>query len=367
MGLLRFFLAISVVIAHFGTDIDIKLVYGSEAVKAFFIISGFYMSLVLSEKYIGKNDRYLLFLSNRYLRLMPYYFLVLITHYGLDALSMYPNLSFLNLVGDYHLFSINFGVAILVAFTHLFIIGQDLLCFLGLDPITRELFWTSDFMNTTPVLHHMMSNPPTWTLSLELYFYAIAPFLVKKSMKTISVLIFFSVLIRLLISGQANLPIDPWSYRFFPSELMFFLIGIVCYRFYTVLREIKLPVLSGPLVLIGILVLTVFYYTIPLVNELIFLNFDYRPWFYYLAVSCSIPILFKTTKNSTWDRFFGELSFPIYISHSLSNKIVSQFNLSFLSPGLDVIGVTLCISVISIFLFINPIEKWRQRSLILQN
>ena len=50
MGVLRCLLALSVLLAH---DVDgwFKLIDGAVAVQCFFLISGFYMALVLNERY----------------------------------------------------------------------------------------------------------------------------------------------------------------------------------------------------------------------------------------------------------------------------------------------------------------------------
>ena len=50
MGLLRFILAASVVLAHSGDFFGFKFTGGLIAVETFFIISGFYMALILDTK-----------------------------------------------------------------------------------------------------------------------------------------------------------------------------------------------------------------------------------------------------------------------------------------------------------------------------
>jgi peptidoglycan/LPS O-acetylase OafA/YrhL len=54
MGILRFILALSVVIFHAGACWGVKMVQGQVAVQAFYLISGFYMALILNGKYPGK-------------------------------------------------------------------------------------------------------------------------------------------------------------------------------------------------------------------------------------------------------------------------------------------------------------------------
>ena len=78
MGKIRLLLALSVVAVHGGIIWKFQLVGGHIAVQAFFIISGFYMSLILNEKYIGSNSSYKLFITNRFLRLYPIYWTVLL-------------------------------------------------------------------------------------------------------------------------------------------------------------------------------------------------------------------------------------------------------------------------------------------------
>ena len=47
------FLAVSVIVSHTEPILGLNMMPGYEAVRLFFIISGFYMSLVLSGKYKG--------------------------------------------------------------------------------------------------------------------------------------------------------------------------------------------------------------------------------------------------------------------------------------------------------------------------
>ncbi|MHA2428144.1 MAG: hypothetical protein ACXADB_08990 [Candidatus Hermodarchaeia archaeon] len=53
MGSIRLFLAFAVLMSHAGVC-DIEIIPGHVAVQTFFIISGFYMSLILAQKYGDK-------------------------------------------------------------------------------------------------------------------------------------------------------------------------------------------------------------------------------------------------------------------------------------------------------------------------
>src|SRR5690349_20655091 len=77
MGTIRFLLALSVLLEHIGPTGPVHLLGAHTAVQSFYIISGFYMALVLNEKYVGVNGSYTLFLGNRLLRLYPAYLALL--------------------------------------------------------------------------------------------------------------------------------------------------------------------------------------------------------------------------------------------------------------------------------------------------
>ncbi|MEK6790185.1 MAG: acyltransferase family protein, partial [Deltaproteobacteria bacterium] len=85
LGLLRTILAVAVVIVHSSGIFGYNVVGGMVAVQSFYIISGFYMSLILNEKY---TDLYV-FYTNRILRLYPIYLVVVL----LTLIISYADLS----------------------------------------------------------------------------------------------------------------------------------------------------------------------------------------------------------------------------------------------------------------------------------
>src|SRR5476649_791703 len=74
MGLLRLVLAAGVVSGHI-TDHDL-LAGGLGSVQCFYVISGFFIAMTLSEKYVQAGDR-MLFYSNRLLRIFSMYWIFL--------------------------------------------------------------------------------------------------------------------------------------------------------------------------------------------------------------------------------------------------------------------------------------------------
>jgi peptidoglycan/LPS O-acetylase OafA/YrhL len=234
MGFLRFILAVTVVIAHSGPIFGYYFVGGVVAVQAFYIISGFYMSLILNEKYTGKNS-YKLFITNRLLRLYPIYWVIA----GLMVIlsCMYSiktkgnNFGFLQLYNLY-LNKMNFSTIIFLIFSNVFIFFQDVVMFLSINLSTGLLEFTKNFWDVEQPLYPFLLIRQTWTLGIELMFYIIAPFIVRKNKKVIFSLIFLSLILRGILMYKFGLRNDPWNYRFFPTELVFFLLGNISYKIY---------------------------------------------------------------------------------------------------------------------------------------
>ncbi|HYL19581.1 MAG TPA: acyltransferase family protein, partial [Burkholderiales bacterium] len=78
MGILRFMLAFAVFNGHANLPLGFSVVAGSTAVHCFFVISGFYMAMVLNEKYVPSGASYLDFISSRLFRLAPAYLTVVV-------------------------------------------------------------------------------------------------------------------------------------------------------------------------------------------------------------------------------------------------------------------------------------------------
>ncbi len=135
--------------------------------------------------------------------------------------------------------------------------------FLGLDTTTGSLFFAPFFRETNPELHRFLFIPQAWTIGVEIAFYLIAPFLVRRKLKIILLFIFLSVVIRVLLhfNGYKG---DPQSYRFFPSELVFFLMGLVAYKAYVYLKTRQIRPSLYYFIFIFIITLTLFFSFIPI-------------------------------------------------------------------------------------------------------
>lgn len=355
MGLLRLLLAFSVVSAHAGPILGSTLVGGKIAVQSFFLISGFYMALILQEKYVSRKKSYHLFMTNRLLRIFPAYWCILFLTFIISLILVY--------LGEDNKFTIyfenksvfNFLPFLYLLFSQLFIICLDWVMFMGIDVTSGNLFLTHDYLSTHPLLHNFILVPQAWTISLELLFYCLAPFLVKRKLWVLILLIILSLLLRFYLYS-IGLHREPWTNRFFPTEFVFFLFGILSYQLYTYIRSKNIPFLS--LGCFITLVITTILYNFFASDTKSTVNTTQLAYFGLLFVS--IPFVFQLTKANSFDRLLGILSFPVYLSHALVidvlQRIIPISNLF----GVETVLITLCVSVVIVYIVEKPVDRYRQ-------
>ena len=325
MGIIRFLLAVCVVSSHCEGIFHLPMMAGAVAVQLFYIISGFYMSIILNEKYNKKVNSYKLFISNRLLRLYPTYIIILVLTLGLCWLgSIKSDGMYLGKLDVYLHSNLSFVSLITLIFTNIFIIGQDIVMFLGLNIETGNLFFTSNFKNQSPELHTFLFVPQAWTLGVEIMFYIIAPFILTKGLKKVIILILTSIFIRYIVAYGYSFQNDPWGYRFFPSELLFFLLGYISYY---LLRKVKLPKIKTKwrwTYIIFLIFTILFYYNIQ-DYYIPYIPFGVKQITLTLIFTLTLPILFLSTEQNKLDRTIGELSYPIYISHMFFFMIFGMY------------------------------------------
>ncbi|RTY92234.1 MULTISPECIES: acyltransferase [unclassified Flavobacterium] len=360
MGIIRFLLALSVVITHCGPIFGIRLTSGEVAVQSFYIISGFYMSMILNEKYIGINNSYKLFITNRFIRLYPIYWAVVLLTLMICVTALFTNKDIITPFSSYasvHQNVFSFSYLIL---TNILLIGQDIVMFLGIDPSNGILFLTSDFRNTYPPLYSFLFIPQAWTLGLEITFYLIAPFILRKKTTIIIWLILLSFLLRLYIFNYLGFKNDPWSYRFFPTEIMFFLLGFLSYKMGL---KYKLKSKRHNYVILGYMLFLIFIYSYLPSTRLAYIPFKLKDVIYFTSIIFSIPFLFNFFKTNKRDAKIGELSYPIYISHMLVSLVCLMLPFTFLKNGSSIAFITIVLSLALNYFIAAPIEKIRQSRL----
>ena len=181
MGTLRFILAMSVVYGHAGDFLGFPLIPGDTAVQSFYAVSGFYMALVLNEKYRPGSSTYSLFISNRFLRLFPVYVTVLcLTLLLAFALSFFSSAKELPFIVQWRsLERLDWPSLVFLVASQIAMWGQDLYLFLTVKDGALA-FWP-DFYTAPQPAYTLLPIPQSWTLGLEFSFYLIAPFIVRRS------------------------------------------------------------------------------------------------------------------------------------------------------------------------------------------
>ncbi|HEY4371490.1 MAG TPA: acyltransferase [Burkholderiales bacterium] len=362
MGVLRLLLALLVVYAHCVYPFGRIGVSADNAVEIFYMISGFYMTLVLRDKYaVPGGEGLRAFYINRALRLFPAYLLVagvtlLLCLFGARLFGWAPQPA--HYVAQWHAEGVlDAPKLVWLGLTQISMLGLESFNFFNL---TRHGDLTL-ITGTGPSMFQswrLLLVPQAWSLSVELYFYMVAPFLVTRGLKWIITVALASFIVRVAVWQLAGLNEDPWSYRFFPSELMFFLLGAVACRIYALRREneAKAPPWYIALLLAGFAAIAVVIGRIgtgfhpgnliaPLVTAAAFL---------------ALPRLFAQTKSNRVDRALGELSYPVYVSHVLVIWIVGQgsFDVSgggfLLAAALVLVVATLVYQLVDL-----PIDRWR--------
>jgi peptidoglycan/LPS O-acetylase OafA/YrhL len=325
VGTLRFLLAFAVIIAHTRPMFGFTGIGGS-AVPAFFIISGFYMHLILSTKYIGDGST-LLFYQNRSLRLFPIYWVFLII-VGLISTAGYWNdpSNVAKVVLDRLVYAAYRPVSdatdgswpsILAIIPNLFFIGSEVLRQFWIAPpnstfsVLHALHAGGDAADNLSGLHRYLIAPQVWSLSVELIFYALVPALVR--LQTIWLLLATACLI---IGRSVGRDLACW-HLLFTTNLWLFLLGMLAYRSLSMIsfrRHANIMIAFIPFV---------YWLAWPVLENSAFAGWLYSTvvgallldaacWFLFAA---ALPALFVLTRNWRTDRAIGELSYPIYICH----------------------------------------------------
>lgn len=316
MGFLRFLLALMVIFVHTGMGGDGRL-----AVETFYMISGFYMSLVWVDKYASHPNPIRTFYISRALRIYPLYFIVLL---GSVLMALYlwqstPQFTVSNPVET----PLSWGAMLWVYMTQISLIGMEISIFYG--------------------LHGYWISPVAWTLGLELTFYLLVPLLMPRPRLMLGIFI-ASLGARYVAYHQFSWQGNPdyasiCSYRFFPFEIALFLAGVFAHGILTKISDRLLVIITSlKFIILTVLVLTGAFG----VHMLAHINFhkllarlniqaidlpfaqitdmqyfwsEASYWCFYATVFFGIIVLFQNTKRSKFDSKIGELSYPMYILH----------------------------------------------------
>jgi peptidoglycan/LPS O-acetylase OafA/YrhL len=373
MGFLRFLLAAAVIAEHSTSFFGLSFTGGHLAVRLFFIISGFYMMLILSTKYTtAQPKRYRLFISNRFLRIYPTYFFI----FFLSLLFYLAASAYLHRPADRlvlwqdawkHGHSLWLMFMGLCQFT---IIGMDTVCLFvydlvhgihlpAADSAPASVGWLptagADPAGIVPAWRFLFV-PQSWSISIELLFYLIVPWLT--SWRTRNLILLGSLSIASLL--VAKYLVNPalfglLGYFFFPFHVVLFVLGMLAYRH----SEAYLNWIPHGL---KIALISAMFSTLLLAQ---FIPTMVRTFLCITLVFLSLPILFEWTKSSRLQKWVGDLSYPMYICHILVKWVLLAL------AGISVKGATpagwlllicsVAMAAMILWLIDYPVDKWRQR------
>lgn len=352
MGTLRTLFAIAVVFAH---TYGYVFVGGRNAVQLFYMISGFLISYVLVERKAYPNISS--FYINRYLRLYPIYFVVAI-------LSLLAFAIALAMGTDVHFFKVYhdspFTANLLLVFSNITLFLQDWVMFSGVE--NNQLVFATNFSKSEVVLYPGLLVPQAWTLGVELLFYLIAPFVLPKKRVLLPLLV-LSISLRIYLIYVGLGKNDPWTYRFFPTELALFLLGALAHQvllpFYKKTLSTEHIEKYANVSTYALIFFTLVFWLIP-INELI------KTIALFSMFLALMPLTFVFQSRREWDKWIGDLSYPIYICHMLIIYVIT-FVLGKLGIADKVfISISSVASSILFSIFLNiyvgsPIELLRNR------
>lgn len=358
MGLFRVFLAVAVLISHLGLPAKTLLVTGPVAVQIFYVVSGFYMGLVLNERY-NRPALNRVFYVNRLARIFPVYLAFLALHLTVFGLLQWRG-------GDspfwpYLQDTVSPLEKVFLGVLNLTVVGQDIPFFLGIDH-GHLAYSDNPFRQHGHEVFHFMVIPPAWSLALELYFYALAPFIVRRPVWQIASIAAVSFGAR-IVAKLYGLTVDPFNYRFFPFELSTFLLGVLAYKAWASSpaswrdRRAAVPVVAA-------LAAIVFY-------PRLLGTWSELPFFTPVRIgtlvlcACALPALHERSRTWRLDRKVGELSFPVYLCHLLVIGLFPRVGVLAEYPALQavlVIAITLLLSWFVVRFVERGVERWRRRN-----
>ncbi len=342
MGILRFILALNILLLHLPHLGNVPVIGAIQAVSIFFMISGFYMAFILNEKYIKKAGSYKLFITNRFLRIFPTYWVVLLALIILSTIKLH--------------FHIGTGDDAITHFTSFYAhasSGEYFFAMLNFWLRNLTLLITTDYFWNISKYPGFLLVQQAWTLQLELLFYLVAPFIARLKF---SKLLLFTVLLLCFnyFVFSFHLLSEELLISNFLNCFIFFLLGIFSYKLFTILKNIEL---KRNFLIKLILFAFAFIYL-----------FSFTGIFYYLVIAGVLPFFFLFSRTIKIDAWIGEFSYPVYLTHFLFIKFINNFPSLYKQPVLSIfviIALTLTVSWLIIKYIDVPINQYRQRRITL--
>jgi peptidoglycan/LPS O-acetylase OafA/YrhL len=343
VGFLRMLLAFAVLAGHTGI-LDFEILPGPVAVRAFFLLSGFTMALVLERRYAGLPVR--AFYLSRFLRLAPAYVLMLALSLAtVLVLDAHPFLRRDTLAGVAHG---DAGTLAVWLWTNAAVFGQEAMYWLR-HTTAGALAWSPGPVADTAKAYTLLLVPQAWSLSVEFCFYLAAPWIFSRGPRLAGGLLVASLALHVGLD-RAFPGFDPVWQRLFPTQFYLFLAGYFSHRIYARLRDTPGARLLGHGLLLLVGLFAVLYEI--LVGPARFAVFQ-------CLLCLSLPFVFLAFRRNPLDRLLGRLSYPFYLVHYL---VIGLFETYLGEAGpLALVGLVLAAALVLHLGVEVPCERLRQR------
>lgn len=284
-GVLRTLLAIYVVLLHIFSFPTL----GNYAVSFFFILSGFLMTYVMQKSYSYDFSGIKLFWANRFLRLYPTYWLVLLL--SLTAI--------------------------------LFLHGKGLNPAMFFPSSFKEWFSNISMLYFDIVPHRVKPRvvPTSWALTNELVFYLLISLGISKNRTRTFIWLFFSILY--YVGTYFFYDLATFRYSAIPASSLPFAIGAALFW----MNE-KQPQIKGNISLIILLMLLFNLNAIYLANTGETMYTELSIYVNHILSASIVLLLFNVKANKKIkqiDTFVGYFSYPVYLSHYLICAVYIYF------------------------------------------
>lgn len=304
LGLLRFALALCVVIAHLPEMVFFSH-WGVFAVFGFYLVSGYLMTIILQETY---QFQFHAFAINRFLRLFPIYYVVALASYGL--ILMMPEAS-----ASFH-------------------------------PMWKIRYQPFDFLANALIVPfgltapHFCLIPTIWSVAAELIDYFLLWLVVARNHRWALTTVILSIVYHCIdLSFHQD-----WGRRYFPfyAALLPFSLGACLYFF----RDYLIRFSNATIQVVALIALLIW------VGNLIYcggtggLNSpDFNTAFYVnLGALCVLVYcLTHAAMNKLWlgiGKYLGDLAYPIFLVHWIVGFGVATWVLDGQKRGLILLAVS---------------------------
>lgn len=314
LGAWRFFLAVLVAISHLWAG----MIHGpaAYAVWAFFVLSGYLMTLVLTAKYGTEASGLRDYAFNRVLRIYPLYVVTFIL--GLLTLALLQSKGF------------------------------DLT---KLNPEFRPPATVADWFANLSMIFFLPRDglpvPVASALFVEVGAYMLMPLFARSKSAAI-----LAAIITFVANWQLSFSTDSFVLRYtgFATALFPFAVGSLCCHYYKELRAFAAPVPS----VVAWFIFSAYW----LVNP-------YWPWTYGLPasvlMSAWVVVSLADAKGNSVDRWAGDLTYPIYLLHTtVAAWLVPLFGFERRFEFFSVAFVlTLLVSWLLVIFVDRPIQRFK--------